>query len=252
MTQRRPTSDELQDARRLLGVGPSATRAMILRAWRDAVRRNHPDATPEAERSRAEALCSRINAAKDMLLEIPPGEAPATTAEPTPARPPRGPVAATRPRVGPDPPRWAAPGTGVLLGFLVFGALALLTILAVTTRNDDAADPSRIGGDTTTEGVASPGDAMELLFEAVAKGPAILGPVTVPATKLADLRDMTERIARSPGEIQEARSTIRCASPQPGLPDRAVCVVEVPEDLLPHPVELRRDDQGWRLIGYAL
>ena len=38
MSQRRPTEAEIRDARRLLGVAPGATRVVILKAWRDAVR----------------------------------------------------------------------------------------------------------------------------------------------------------------------------------------------------------------------
>lgn len=249
MTQRRPTHDELQDARRLLGVGPGATRATILRAWREAVRRNHPDAAPEADRSRAEAVCSRINAAKDLLLEAPPGTTVAVNATPTPARPPPGVV--VRPRDAPDPPRWTPPGTGVLLGLLVVGAMCLLTILAITTRNDDSSDPSRIAGNAATAGAATPGDAMDQLFVASTSDPDTLDALTIPATRRAELQDMAARLARNEGQLADARATLRCGLAQPGLSDRAVCTVEVPADLLPHPVELRHDDQGWHLIGYA-
>lgn len=286
MSQRRPTEAEIRDARRLLGVGPGAGEAVILKAWRAAVRRNHPDAASEPDRARAEAVCSRINAAKDLLLEH-PGAAAAGNGAGTTSRSNgngRGPVtpptrtttantSAGRRRQtasgagsGAYVPTGvgaagdlAPPRTGLLLAFLVMGVLALLAILAMTTHDDDSTQGSRIGG--TPPGAATavasgsvattPSEAMGVLMGAAASRPDDLDGVVSPATRLADVRDIVTRIAAlEPGARDLARSTTHCDAFQPGISDRAACAVEAPEDLLPHPVEMRRVDGTWRVLGY--
>lgn len=57
----RGTSD-ISRARRLLGVGPSASREEIMAAHRRLVARVHPDA------GGSEGLAAEINAARDLLL----------------------------------------------------------------------------------------------------------------------------------------------------------------------------------------
>lgn len=264
MSQRRPTETEIRDARRLLGVGPGAPRATILKAWREAVRRNHPDAAAEADRGRAEALCSRINAAKDMLLLNP--TSPPRAAPPPP--PPRAPSQARKPAAPAGAgasddgyvPTGVAPGagitpprTGLLLTFLAVGFLAVLGIMALTTRNDDAAGGSRIGGATGagTGTVATPAEAMATVMAAGTGQADGLDTVTAPGTHRAEVDDIVRRLAAAdPGERAQARATTTCEELQAGISDRASCTIAVPADLLPHPVEMRRVDGSWTVQGY--
>lgn len=282
MSHRRPTEAEIRDARRLLGVGPGAPRAAILKAWRDAVRRNHPDAAPEADRRSAEALCSRINAAKDMLLEHPErppptlsgngngsGRGPASRSTGPSGAAPRRSAKAASPANGHDGhvstgvaagPDLAPPRTGLLLTFLVVGFLAVLGIMALTTRDDDAGLSSRIGGGPATSAgdngsdsvsATTPAEVMSVLMAAAAGRADGLDGVTSPATRLADVDDIVRRLtAADPGERAQARATTTCEAFQPGISDRASCAVRVPEDLLPDPVEMRRVDDSWRVLGY--
>lgn len=273
MSQRRPTEAEIRDARRLLGVDPGAHRATILEAWRGAVRRHHPDAASEEDRWRAEELCSRINAAKDMLLHLPPEVAATGAARPGPARPGAARPAAARPgpngvstqTTAPHPPGYvptgvrpgqgSPPRTGLLLTFLVAGTLAVLGILAATTHDDEANPNSRIGGSgTTASGAArvdSPSDAMAVLMGAAESHSGVPGGLISPATRLAEVDDMVRRLAGTdPASRAQARSNTKCGPLQPGLSDRAACAVAVPEDLLPRPVALSRVDGSWRVLGY--
>ncbi len=264
----------MRDARRLLGVGPGASRPAILKAWREAVRANHPDAAPEAERRRAEALCSRINAAKDMLLLHPAGTPPATSrggsdetptsaARPAPggdgngAQPARSGGAGTAPDRVPTGVRpadaTAPPRTAMLLTFLVAGTLGLLSILAITSRDDDSSQSSRIETATTPLSVAAltPEQEMAALLTGSQPDAGVRGQLTTPATSLTDLDDIVKRLSRAdPGTRAEARANVVCSRFQPGAADRVACKVASPEGILPYPVEFRRDDQGWHLYGY--
>lgn len=263
----------MRDARRLLGVGPGASRPAILKAWRDAVRANHPDAAPEAERRRAEALCSRINAAKDMLLLQPSGSPPASGTETGAGRngngrpastAPRSPSASAAPQAGSATADGyvatgvaaaatsAPPRTAMLLTFLVAGTLGLLSILAITSR-DDTSPSSRIETATTPLSVAAltPEQEMAALLTGSQPDAGLRGQLTTPATSLTDLDDIVKRMSRvDPGTRAEARAGVVCSRFQPGAADRVTCKVASPEGVLPFPVEFRRDDQGWHLYGY--
>lgn len=258
MSQRRPTEAEIRDARRLLGVDPGAHRSTILEAWRGAVRRHHPDAASEEDRWRAEELCSRINAAKDMLLQLPPEAVAAGAVR-------RGPNGVSTPPTAPHPPGYvptgvrpgqgSPPRTGLLLTFLVAGTLAVLGILAATTHDDEANPNSRIGGSgTTVSGAArvdSPSDAMAVLMGAAESHSGVPGGLISPATRLAEVDDIVRRLAGTdPASRAQARSNTKCGPLQPGISDRAACAVAVPEDLLPRPVALSRVDGSWRVLGY--
>lgn len=269
MSQRRPTEAEIRDARRLLGVGAGAPRAAILEAWREAVRRNHPDAVPEADRTQAEVLCSHINAAKDMLLEFPAGSPPASGVTVNAnanvsvngnGRPATGGRPATPSTAGAYVPTGVAPAasatparTGMLLTFLVAGTLALLSILAITTRDDSTSQSSRIGTETTSAPAAAmtPQQEMSALLADGRLDPATRDQLTAPATSRTDLDDIVKRISRiDPGTRAQARANVECAPFQPGIADRVACKIDEPEGPLPYPVEFRRDDQGWHLYGY--
>lgn len=62
-------ADELAAAYRLLGVGPDASDAEVHRAWRELLRRHHPDrgAQDPQECARRSRLCMEINRARDTI-----------------------------------------------------------------------------------------------------------------------------------------------------------------------------------------
>jgi len=61
--------EEIDQARRLLGLGEAATLEEIRQAYRRMAGLHHPDRCPEEEKTRCEELMKRLNEAYELLLD---------------------------------------------------------------------------------------------------------------------------------------------------------------------------------------